>query len=306
MYKVWNDFAEIGECFHPKFNMPLPSGILMVSPEYFNVVDIKNTYMRGNLNKVNLSLAQQQWEDLYSTFKSLKDKGVISHLRVVEGVEGLEDMVFCANPLIYWLTEDGAPIILLSNMRFFARQPEVTFFEKYFQRKGVKTIQLSADLKLEGNGDLIPHPGKRVIWMGYGFRTDFEAAQYVVDSLDTHVIPLKLIDDNFYHLDTCFCIIDQDTVAICKNAFDDEGLKMIQAGFKKVWEIPFEEAVSSFALNSLVLTAPDGELHAILPMNIVVLKSCLMGLKATIVEVETSEYLKSGGSVYCMKMLTYE
>lgn len=305
MYKVWTDVNELRDSFFAWSKMPEPIGLLMVTPRYFDVVDVKNPYMLENVGNVETALAELQWNHLQAAFMELTEAEVIHHVQTLEGEDDLEDMVFCANPIFEWILEDGRPVVLLSNMRHERRQGEVDAFKHYFAVQGIKTRQLPEEIKVEGNGDLIPHPGLRAVWMGYGFRTDLQAAEWVANTIEAHVIPLKLVSHDFYHLDTCFCVIDTENVAICTEAFDEESIRKIMAVFTHVHEVPLKEAKENFALNSLIMRAPSGQKYGILPLGNETLKEILINLDTTVIEVDTSEYIKSGGSVYCMKMFLY-
>jgi len=72
-----------------------PRSVLMCSPKYFDVLDVKNVHMKGNV--VNKLLAVQQWEILYNIYENLKEQGIIENLYLVDPVDGCEDMVFTAN-----------------------------------------------------------------------------------------------------------------------------------------------------------------------------------------------------------------
>lgn len=285
--------------------MSLPNGILMVSPEYFDIVDVKNPYMNEQMGNIQSEFAQLQWNNLHTAFSKWKKEGIIRDLIVMKSESGFEDMVFCANPFMMWTRENGTPMVLLSNMLFDSRQSEVDVFEKYFEHQSIPTYKLPTEIKIEGNGDLIPQPSRRLLWMGHGFRTDFQAAKYLSENLKTHIIPLKLVSEHFYHLDTCFCIIDEENVAICKEAFDEESYMKIKEIFPFVHEISLQEARNHFALNSIVMSKLSGDKYAILPKGCDEMKHILLGLNVNIQEVDTSEFIKSGGSIYCMKALLY-
>lgn len=305
MYKVWNNITELKSAKNHWKEMSSPRGILLVSPEYFDVVDIKNPYMKGQIGNIKSDKAVQQWKNLYTAFEKWKDNGVIQQLETIAGISKLEDMVFCANPFIMWTKEDGASFALLSNMQFESRQAEVDIFEEYFKNRSIKTQRISSEIKIEGNGDLIPHPGRKVLWMGYGYRTELDAARILTEVLEAHIIPLKLVSPNFYHLDTCFCVIDEENVAICREALDEESFLKIKAVFPFVHEISLHEAKNNFSLNSLIMSSISGEKFGILPLGCEELKIILQELNVKIQEVDTSEFIKSGGSVYCMKAYLY-
>ena len=306
MYRVLDTLDAVQKQITQIPAMDLPSGILMVKPTYFKVVDIKNPYMKNNIGKVSLKKATKEWDTLYHTFEALLQRGFIRKLEFTEGKKGLEDMVFCANPAFYWLDANQEQIVLLSHMKYENRQKEVAFFESFFHEKNIKTVRLDSKIHIEGNGDLIAHPGKRLIWMGHGFRTDLIAAHQVAAILDAYVIPLRLVSEDFYHLDTCFTIIDEEHVAICSEAFDKHSLQLIQSAFKFTYEVPLKESKNGFALNSLVLYKNKEAKIALIPQGNPQLKKWLSELHLEVIELDTKEFIKSGGSIYCMKMLTYD
>jgi N-dimethylarginine dimethylaminohydrolase len=123
----------------------------------------------------------------------------------------------------------------------------------------------------------------------------------VARAFDSPVVLLKLVNERFYHLDTCFCPLTPEAVLIYPSAFDAESLELILKIFPIVLTAGEGEAVRSMACNAAVV---DGK-TAILQKGAASVSRhmAVMGLK--VIEVDTSEYIKSGGSVYCMKMFCY-
>ena len=96
--------------------------------------------------------------------------------------------------------------------------------------------------------------------------------------------------------------MNKDSALIFPDAFTEDGLKMIKKLIPNVYEADEEEARTRFACNA---TCPDGK-HAVIQKGC---KKTTTKLKKAgfeiIAEVATSEYLKSGGSVFCMKMMLW-
>ena len=159
----------------------------------------------------------------------------------------------------------------------------------------------SSDIFFEGNGDGILDPKHRLVWGGIGPRSNQQAYREMSKRFDLPIITLPLVCADFYHLDTCFSILSPDIVAIQTRAFSQESLKIIGARFPTVIEIDYEENLHFFAANC----------HVINHKNVVLQKGASQFVKAltraslSVHEVETSEYLKSGGSVFCMKMMAF-
>jgi len=93
---------------------------------------------------------------------------------------------------------------------------------------------------------------------------------------------------------------------ICREAFKPVDLKKIAHFFKKVIEIPFSEAKTSFALNAhCIINDKTGERRAIIQKGAFETIKALKEAGFEVIEIDTSEFMKSGGSVFCMKMMYY-
>lgn len=276
--------------------MPLPTTMLMCPPENFDVVDVKNPHMEGNIGKVDKAKARDQWEAVRDAFVTAQSK-----VELIEPVPGCEDMVFCANQTFVGLDADGKKLCVLSQMKHASRQREVAAFGNWFGENGYRVENLPGQIGFEGSGDAIWHPGRALVWGGSGFRTASEAYVHISQSFGVPVIRLPLQSDRFYHLDTCFCAIDEDTVLINSRSLTDEGVSMIRTVFKNVIDCDETEANEGMACNA---TAIGGK-HVVIQQGNHKTTAALKQLGYNVYEVDTSEYLKSGGSVFCMKMYVF-
>lgn len=276
--------------------MNILNAVLMVHPQYFDVQYAINPYMKddqGKLNKVDRQLAIIQWQNLKTAYERI---GLQVH--VLDGAEKLPDMVFAANQSFPFIKNKQKSVIL-SRMRSEFRQNEVAFFKKFYQTHGYEIYELSEDMHFEGNGDALIQPGTQEIWGGYGYRTDLKVYDQIAKMTGQHVNPLRLQSEYFYHLDTCFSILDQNTVAYVPEAFDADGRQLIQQKFSNTIAIHEQEARQFFAANC---HCPDGQ-HVLLHPGAERFRTALKNQGFVPVELNTSEYMKSGGSVFCMKMM---
>ncbi len=279
-----------------------PTRVLMCSPDYFDIVDVKNVHMEGQIGNTDKELVNAQWQSLKQVYDDLQSKGVLDEVSVLPGAPGCEDMVFCANQTFPWKMEDGSEVVVMSKMRHESRQREVPHFEAFFQQKGFKPLHFKDVKMFEGMGDVISHPEKRLLYGGYGHRTTAEAYNELAAMLQTPVVALELINPKFYHLDTCFVPLSVDSVMLCKEAFTEQGLKMIQQLFRHVYYIPEHEAEAYFSLNAHAFKA-HGTKTAILQKGSTETVAALKQEGYNVVEIDTAEFMKSGGSVFCMKMM---
>lgn len=277
-------------------NMVYPRRMFMVRPTFFSVDYVINPHMAGNVGTVNKEKAMNQWEALYDGFASC---GMV--MATVEGQEGLPDMVFCANQSLPFITEDGERKVLMSRMHSDQRKSEVTHIQKFYETQDydIATLDGTHISEFEGMGDAIWHMGKKILWGGYGFRTSMEVYDHISQLWQVPVLAVKLLHPEFYHLDTCFCVLNEESVLIYPGAFDAEGLAMIRSMFSTVIEANTYEAEKLFACNA---TCPDGK-------NVFIQAGCTETNKALadkgfhVHEMDTTEFLKSGGSVFCMKLI---
>jgi N-dimethylarginine dimethylaminohydrolase len=150
-------------------------------------------------------------------------------------------------------------------------------------------------------GDAIWHGTKRLLWGGYGFRTSINAYEIIAKAWKVPVIAVELTDPDFYHIDTCFTVLNNNTVLIYPGAFKPEGLEMIRELFSDVIESPETEARKNMACNAF---CPDTK-NVIIQAGSNETNGKLKEKAFNVIEVDTSEFIKGGGSVFCMKMMTW-
>lgn len=271
--------------------------VLMVEPSFFEVEYAINPHMldkNGNLNKIYKSLASKQWSEIKNLYEKL---GIKVH--VLPGTQGLPDQVFSANQLLPFLNpKTGERSAVLSKMKSHARQPEVHQAESFAKGLGYKIYKLESAERFEANGDMIPHPGKNFFWGGVGPRTEIAAYQEIQERFGLEVQTLNLVHPDFYHLDTAFVVINDQTCGFVAEAFDKQSIAKIKAFYTDPVEIDLSEGQRFFPGNAF---CPDGK-NVILQSGATKFIDALIKRGFNVHEVDTSEFLKSGGSVFCMKL----
>lgn len=267
--------------------------VLLCPPSYFDVVDQKNPYMSGK-SPVDSVKASAQWRALRV---ALEESGY--EVVTIDPAPGLEDMVFAANQAFVGYKEGIGRFVVPSRMVYPSRQREVAFFLDWYRQRSYRVIELDfGDDYFEGHGDCLWHPDGSRIYAGYGFRTTrggvdkFTAA---MSKLGIPVTPLQLIDPYCYHLDTCFCPMSNEAALIYPNAFSSHALKVLPKYWKRIHELTSEEA-HKFIGNGIVANG-----RYITPYRTAHLDAILSQEGLTPVVVDTSEFEKAGGSVFCMK-----
>lgn len=253
--------------------------ILMCRPTTFSVTYSINPWMNQD-QPVDLALAKYQWLELKSTIENLGGSVVFLDQHV-----DLPDMVFAANAGIIYNEH-----VVLSNFRYPERQPEREKFKSWFINNGYIVHTLPDEFTFEGGGDCF-------IWKdhliaGWGYRSDKEAVERVAELLGLKCITLKLQDERFYHLDTCMLVIDDaDTCLYYPGAFKDSDIKKLPFNMVPVTEDDAKRFVCNGVKikNNIIMTKPSASLLKELDKK-----------RINVVEVETSEFIKSGGSARCL------
>lgn len=256
----------------------------MAAPEHFGVLYEINPWMHRQV-EVSPALAASQW----SALRRLLADELGAEVCLVEPRPGLPDMVFTANAGLVW--GDRA---VVSNFRHPERQGERAHFAAWFAENGFRVEALTEELAFEGEGDAL-FLGD-TLYAGYFWRSDVRTHGLLSDLLGVRVLSLQLVDPHYYHLDTCFCPLDSETVAYYPPAFDEYARRVIEANIPRRVEIQPEEA-ARFAANAVVL----GDQVA-LNTGCPTFEAALRDLGFTPHAVPLDEFLKAGGSAKCLTL----
>jgi len=267
--------------------------VLLCPPHYFDIVDKKNPYMSGN-EPVDHEMALRQWVALCSSLEQAGCK-----VETIAPVAGLEDMVFAANQVFVGFHESVGEFIVPSRMVYASRQREVAFFVEWFRQRGFKILDIDlGDDYLEGHGDLLWHPDRSRVYAAYGFRSTrggLEKFHAAMSKLGIEVVRLHLVDPYCYHLDTCLCPLNNEAALIYPAAFDAESLASLRGFWARVHELTADEA-HRFMGNGIVVNGSYLTPHLTPHLEGILRQE---GLRAVVLD--TSEFEKSGGSLFCMK-----
>ncbi|MEO1005279.1 MAG: TIGR00300 family protein [Cyanobacteria bacterium J06638_38] len=267
--------------------MTEPIRILMCAPDHYDVDYVINPWMEGNIHKSSRDKAVEQWSKLNFVLNE------IAQVDLVTGQPGVPDMVFTANAGL--VLGDNA---VLSRFYHPERQGEEPYFKKWFEDNGFNVFELPQDLPFEGAGDALLDREGRWLWAGYGFRSELDSHPYLAKWLDIEVLSLRLIDDRFYHLDTCFCPLTGGYLLYYPGAFDSYSNHVIERRVPEAKRIAIAEADAiNFACNSVnvgqtvVMNKASDSLKQLLETA---------GFKVT--ETPLTEFLKAGGAAKCLTL----
>ncbi|EKQ71074.1 TIGR00300 family protein [Leptolyngbyaceae cyanobacterium JSC-12] len=264
---------------------------LMCAPDHYDVDYVINPWMEGNVHKSSRDRAVEQWQGL---FHILKDRAVVD---LVKPQKGVPDMVFTAN----------AGLVLGNNVvlsRFFhkERQGEEPFFKEWFESQGFTVYELPKDLPFEGAGDALLDREGRWLWAGYGFRSELDSHPHLAKWLDIEVLSLRLMDERFYHLDTCFCPLTDGYLLYYPPAFDSYSNRLIEL------RVPAEKRIIVSEKDAVNFACNAVNVDRVVIMNKATdeLKRRLTNLGFEVIETPLTEFLKAGGAAKCLTLRVTE
>lgn len=264
---------------------------LMCAPDHYDVDYVINPWMEGNIHKSSQDRAVEQWQKLHY---AIKDRAIVD---LVAPQKGWPDMVFTAN----------AGLVLGKNVvlsRFYhkERQGEEPYFKQWFAENGFNVFELPKDLPFEGAGDALFDREGRWLWAGYGFRSELYSHNYIAEWLDIEVVSLRLIDERFYHLDTCFCPLTDGYLLYYPPAFDAYSNRLIEL------RVPPEKRIIANEPDAVEFACNAVNIGKTIIMNHISdeLRQKIAEKGFEVVETPLSEFLKAGGAAKCLTLRVTE
>ena len=262
------------------------SHLLMCPPDFYGIEYEINPWMRVS-NQSDGDRARSQWQALTQVL----EKEIGAKLEFMEPIPGLPDLVFTANAGVL---HDGKAVP--SQFRHPERQREECYFIDWFNKKGYEVINLDAEIYFEGAGDLL---GFQEFWIGgYRQRSDIRAYDRLSKIFQKEILPVELVDQRFYHLDTCFCPLTGGELLYFPPAFDEYAQTVIASRIEqdKRFAVPSSEG-ERFACNAVRV-----DRHVVLPTGCSETMEWLSQHDYIPHPVELGEFLKAGGSAKCLTL----
>jgi len=258
--------------------------ILVCRPSFYGIEYEINPWMHLK-TEVNRNKAIEQWNNLCDRLKEYGAK-----LHNIRPQEGLPDMVFTANGGLYLEDQN---MLVLSKFRHEERAKESWWFHEFFLNRKTKVFITANDF--EGAGDAL-FLGDTLI-AGYGFRSDLQAYKEIRPFLAKDPKIVQLVNPSFYHLDTCFCPLDNHDYMIFPNAFNDDGLAEIRSLGGNEIVVPELEA-KRFACNAVQLGK-----FVLLPSDCPETSQKLQNAGYIPIAIHVSEFIKAGGACKCLTLV---
>ena len=262
--------------------------LLMCAPTHFAVDYVINPWMAAHVHAADGHRAQVQWQALRGQLAMRAD------IALIAPAPHLPDLVFTANAgLVHG--NDFVP----SRFRHRERRGEEPLCIDWFRRAGFRIRPLSEPLSFEGAGDALFDRGRQpTLWLGHGHRSDAASAPELERMLGVEVVPLRLVDARFYHLDTCFCPLRDGRLLYYPGAFDEAAQSQIAA------RVPPHLRIAVGQQDALAFACNAVDLDDVIVLNraSAALRQALAGFGYGVVETPLDEFLKSGGSAKCLTL----
>ena len=235
-----------------------------------------------------------------------KEAGI--ELVKVDPPKDCQDGVYTAN---WALVKDG--VAVMSRLPE-ARKAEEPCAKTELEKLGIKTIEVPGNHLFSGQGDSLIC-GK-YLFAGRGYRSDPEAQQFAaktfgLELIQVHALP-QLNDDGtehinpftnhadsfWYDIDLAISVIDEHTIAYCRDALDTESQQKIDA-IKDIDKIvvDYDECTKGFA-NNLVSTGK----HVIMSNHAPKLQAELEKRGLICLTPDVTELKKGGGYIRCVSL----
>ena len=226
----------------------------------------------------------------------------------VDPPKDCQDGVYTAN---WALVKDG--VAVMSRLPE-ARKAEEPYAKAELEKQGIKTILVPDNHLFSGQGDSLIC-GK-YLFAGRGYRSDPEAQEFAADVFGLkliqvhakpqlndngteHINPFTNHADSFwYDIDLAISVIDERTIAYCRDALDEESQQKIDAltDIEKI-VVDYDECTKGFA-NNLVSTGK----HVIMSNHAPKLQAELEKRGLICLTPDVTELKKGGGYIRCVSL----
>jgi N-dimethylarginine dimethylaminohydrolase len=262
------------------------NSVLMCPPDHYDVVYAINPWVDLD-KKVDKANARRQWGLLYDIYQALD-----LNLYVIEAEPKLYDLVFAGDSV--FVHKDK---VIQSRFRHEVRRPEAPLVAGWFARQGFKVIPMPDEdpYFFEGTGETLRWRNR--IFSGVGVRNSIEGVNFAAKALGVEITPLRIVDERFFHLDTCLCFVSDDLVFYYPPAFDEESRSLIEGLEADVVPMSEHDAMF-FGCNSIAV----GE-TVILNRRCPETKKFLQKRGYNVLSLPIREFLKAGGGIKCLTLL---
>lgn len=222
------------------------------NPDMVRTLKLQHEFVEGELAKIipplSVEAEGQKRRELERAFQEPITK------RAAEEQASLIERLKQANIPILFLVEDKAKLTNTSDLDYYTDQifatdtgqycdvnGELVFIPSSFkntQRQGEERLAIAQAQNLDARiyplltsegkpltfegGDIRQMPGKKLFFIGQGHRSDAETSLAIAKITNYYVLPIKLLQKQFYHLDCCFLPLPNDSAVIYEGEYQKD------------------------------------------------------------------------------------
>jgi len=252
--------------------------------------------------RVDGDKALNQWLKLYR-FLSAR-----SLVYLLPSKDGLQDQAYVAN-LGVVLPHVKENVAVISNFRSEVRRGETQVGDEFFKGMGFETV--IAPEYFEGEADL-KYLRDNIFFGAHGMRTSLSALGWFRERYDMQIIPIRMRDEFFFHLDCLVFPLSKEKVVLCAELCGRDALAEIER-VAEIIDITYDVARNGLTNSvrcgnhvlcdsSLSELKPTDEMYALERNKVEELsRICARnGLEPAIFNL--SEFDKSGAALSCLVM----
>ena len=276
---------------------------ITIRPSTFKITpELKNQNPFIDIEEnVILKKAQEQHKQITKVLKQtlvydIKKKG------------NIPDIVFTANMGLS-CPRLPVPVVIVSHMKYRQRRNENPYVEEILEDRYIHHVEFPDEEVFEGAAEAKWFDNGQLLVMGYGHRATEKSVKTLKILLKTiyegygveppRVIAFELQNPHFYHLDLAMLEIGQLECIVHKEAFTAADIKVLKADLR----VHVIETTDYFCLNSII----EGDRLLTHVLTDPTIKSKLEHItEKEVIEFDTSEFEKSGGSVRCLVFDVYD
>ncbi len=271
----------------PGYDIAMPTRFLVCPPTHYAVTYDINPWMTRNVG-YDAPDARRQWDRFTETLLCAGDVGLVE----VEANENVPDLVFTANAGLIC-----GNLAIVSSFRHPERRLEQSIFRAALARAGLATTYLRQTY-FEGAGDALFDRVRPLCYAGYGWRTERSATLQLQEIVGCRVIPLLLVDERFYHLDTALCPLATGHVLVYFDAFSPHAQTLLRRAIDPDYliEVGMDDALA-LACNAVEVGDALVMHRASRP-----LRERLHDAGYRVFTTELDEFIRAGGSAKCLTL----
>jgi len=218
----------------------------------------------------------------------------------------LPDIVFTANA---GLSLPGLPesVMVLPSMKYKQRQDEMPFIRSICRDLGIRTVAMPHDVVFEGQAEAKWFHGGSLLVCGYGCRGSkrgFVALQRILTRIYRsyrrpvpQLLVLPFESCFYYHLDVAMLEFDDRACIVHQAAFSSASLNLLREALGPS-NVHVLDTKDSFCLNAVVDT--DGSRLLTHKVSSAIREKLESITGRSVVQIDTTPFEESGGSVRCM------